>query len=110
MSIRIVYMTAASVEQARSLAETAVQSRLAACANIQPAIESIYHWDGDVQNDTESAVIFKTTDEAASQLMALLKDRHPYDCPCLVSWSIDQGSQEYLQWLKTQVEVGGSAD
>lgn len=110
MSIRIVYMTAASVEQARSLAEIAVQSRLAACANIQSAIESIYHWDGAIQNDSESAVIFKTTDEAAPQLMALLKDKHSYNCPCVISWSVDQGSPDYLQWLETQVEADGSAD
>lgn len=108
MSIRIVYMTADSVEQARKLAELAVSLRLAACANIQPSIESVYHWNGAVQTDSETAVIFKTTDEAAQALMNLLKKNHTYDCPCLISWKVDLGSPEYLQWLDTEVKGGAS--
>jgi hypothetical protein len=36
-----------------------VQGEFAACANVLPAVESIYRWKGNIENGTETLVFFK---------------------------------------------------
>ena len=63
--------TAGSAVQARELARFAVQARLAACAQIS-VIESVYRWQGQVQQEAEWRVLFKTTARAWPALQAAL--------------------------------------
>ena len=55
-----VFTTAGNLEDARKLATTLVEQKLAACAQISE-IESFYTWDKEVQNDQEFRIMFKTT-------------------------------------------------
>ena len=50
---RVVFTTAGSEEEARKIASGLVEQRLAACVNILPRIESIYRWQGKMENATE---------------------------------------------------------
>ena len=45
---------------AAELAKTLVGEKLAACANLIPALRSIYRWQGKVQDENEVLVLFKT--------------------------------------------------
>ena len=49
------------IETARRIAQQLVTENLAACANIIPAVESIYRWQGKIENAQETLVFFKTT-------------------------------------------------
>ena len=53
--------TVPSKEVGRTIASELVKNGLAACVNIIPAVESIYVWEGKVENDAESLLIIKTT-------------------------------------------------
>lgn len=55
----IIYVTAANSQEAKTIAKNLVESRLAACVNIIPAITSIYHWDDKINEETESLLIIK---------------------------------------------------
>ena len=46
------------------LARRVVQERLAACGNVIPGVTSVYRWDGEIQEDAEALVLFKTTEGA----------------------------------------------
>ena len=54
-----VVTTVANREDAHRLPRTLVERKLAACAQISE-IESIYHWKGEVQQERELRVLFKT--------------------------------------------------
>lgn len=99
MELLTVYVTFANEEQARSIAETVVKERLAACANIFPPHTSVYWWDGKVQNASETAALFKTTEKAFESLKNRLAELHSYDCPCIVAWEIEQGHKAFLDWI-----------
>ena len=58
-----VEITAGSSEEARRLADAAVEARLAACAQISGPITSVYRWEGSIQADEEWRVVFKTADD-----------------------------------------------
>jgi periplasmic divalent cation tolerance protein len=94
-----VYITAPDQASAESLARLLVELRLAACANIVPGLKSVYRWDGEIKTDDEVAIIAKTRKALAQPLIAKVRSAHPYDCPCIVTWPIEAGNPDYLDWI-----------
>ncbi len=99
MDARLIYMTAGSLEEARTLARTVVEDRLAACVNVLPGMTSVYWWEGTAQFDEEIVVIAKTRADLVDALTARVKEVHSYSCPCVVALPIDGGNPEFLQWI-----------
>lgn len=96
---RIVLTTAATPEEAERLGRTLVEERLAACATLIPAAQSIYRWEGKVESAAETLLLLKT---AAAQLPALearLHELHSYQTPEFLVLAVESGSQAYLDWL-----------
>jgi periplasmic divalent cation tolerance protein len=96
---RIVLSTAGSEEEARKIANHLVESRLAACVNIVPQIESIYRWQGKVESGREWLLIIKTSVELFSAVHDAIRKLHSYELPECIAIKIEDGSEEYLQWL-----------
>ena len=94
-----VYITAPDQQAAETIARMLVETRLAACANIIPGVRSIYHWEDKIQTDSEVAIIAKTRKELTTPLIAKVRATHPYDCPCIVTWPIESGNPDYLDWI-----------
>lgn len=105
MQIYLVYITARDTAEARDIGRHLVESRLAACVNILDHMNSMYVWQGEFQDDHEAVLIAKTTEEKVPQLIAAVKDRHSYDCPCIVTLPIAGGNPDFLQWVAGQVQV-----
>lgn len=94
----VVVTTAPSKEVAEAIARTALEARLAACAQIQ-AIASLYWWDGKITSDAEQLISFKTATQRYADLEALIVKLHPYDTPEIIRLPITQGLPKYLAWL-----------
>ena len=90
-------------ETARRIAQQLVTENLAACANIVPAIDSIYRWQGKIESAQEALVFFKTTAARYTAFQARLKTLHPYDVPEIICLRIADGLPEYLQWVSANV-------
>ena len=99
----IVFVTAASMEQASAIADSLVGERLAACVNILGAIESVYRWDGKVTRDHEVLLIVKTTASRYQELEARIKALHTYTTPEIIAINVVEGSPSYLEWLREAV-------
>ena len=99
-----VYATFASDEEARRIGRLCIEERLAACVNILGAIHSIYRWQGAVEEAAEVAALFKTTEEAASALIARIADLHDYDVPAAVVWPIADALRPYQNWIKGETK------
>ena len=98
-SARMIYMTVGSVEEAQTLAAMLVEERLAACANILPGMISVYHWQGEVQNDDEVVLIAKTRADLVEPLIERVREAHSYDCPCVLALPVDAGNPGFLTWI-----------
>lgn len=107
MSATLVYMTAGSMEEARSVGASLVERRLAACVNILPGMLSQYRWEGSVQTDEEVVLIAKTRGELVDALTGHVREIHSYDCPCVVALPIEGGNPAFLQWIAD--ETAGAA-
>lgn len=95
------YVTAPDRETARSIARTAVERRLAACANVWP-IESTYWWKGTLEETAEFVIVFKTRRSLLRKLIAAVRAVHPYEVPCIVSYPMGAALPEYLDWIDAE--------
>ena len=103
MSVRFIYMTAGNLEEAQKIGRELVSSRLAACVNLLPHMNSIYIWDGKLQEDAEVVMVAKTTEARVSDLIARVKSLHSYSCPCIVSLKVEGGYAPFLEWVADSV-------
>ena len=101
---RFVYVTCESEEQARSIGRSLVEERLIACANLLPGMESVYRWEGKVEDARETVLILKTMGDLVPALTERVKELHGYEVPCVVSLPIDGGNPDYLAWISDQTE------
>lgn len=99
----VVLVTTGSVEEARAIARLLIQQRLAACVNFFP-IQSVYHWNDEIQEDAEFQLLIKTDGALFKQLENTIKANHTYDLPEIISLEIRQGSQEYLSWISGETK------
>ncbi|MGB5985426.1 MAG: divalent-cation tolerance protein CutA [Desulfobacterales bacterium] len=97
-----VYVTAGSQDEARTLAQTLVQERLAACANLLQNMESIYYWNDALQLDREVVLILKTRGAHFEKLKQRVLELHSYDCPCILALPVMGGHSPFLQWIREQ--------
>jgi periplasmic divalent cation tolerance protein len=103
---RVVLVTCATLEEARNIARTVVEKHLAACVNIVThAIESFYIWKGRVEDSSEYLLIMKTSTERLAELEKEVLSLHSYDTPEFIVLPIVAGSEAYLSWLGSSVEL-----
>ncbi|TGK11976.1 divalent-cation tolerance protein CutA [Leptospira fletcheri] len=102
MEFRTIYITTKNEEEALRIGETLVTERFAACANILPKIKSIYRWQGRIEKDEESVLLLKTRADSVERLIARVKEMHEYTIPCVVSWKIEEGNPDYLDWIEKE--------
>lgn len=95
----VVYCTCPDQAVAERIAETVVDERLAACANIVPGLISIYRWQGQVRRDSELLLMIKTRGVVYALLEARIRELHPYQVPEIVALPIQVGAVDYLGWI-----------
>lgn len=89
----------APAEVAEQIANSLVQEDLAICVNIIDQLLSIYKWEGQVERAHESLLIAKTTTEKTEELIERVREIHPYEVPEVITFDIDDGNPDYLDWL-----------
>jgi periplasmic divalent cation tolerance protein len=102
-NVLVVLSTFGSPEEARRVCRQLVEERLAACANLVPAVESIYRWQGAIESTTETLAILKTTADGFAKLEARLRELHSYEVPEIISLPVHGGSEAYLRWVGENV-------
>ena len=100
---RLVLTTCSTPDEASRLARTLVEERLAACATLIPAVQSIYHWEGNVESATETLLLLKTGPDQLPALEARLHQLHSYQTPEFVVLGVEAASQAYLDWLQSSL-------
>ena len=105
----LVVTTVSTREQALALARAMVERRLAACAQIS-AIDSVYRWQGRVEQEPECRVLFKTRAELYAELEAAIRAIHPYELPAIHALSTVQAHGPYAEWVAASTQPEAGAD
>jgi periplasmic divalent cation tolerance protein len=97
---RLVLVTCANPLQAKLIARSLVEKRLAACVNVlRRSIDSYYRWEGKVEKTHEVLLLIKTTVRKLGGLEREVKRLHSYVVPEFIALPIVAGSKAYLDWL-----------
>ena len=96
---RVVMTTESTLEEANKLGRTLVEERLVACATLLPVVQSIYHWDDQIQSAPETMVLLKTTADKLEALEARLRELHTYHVPEFLVLPVEYGSKSYTEWM-----------
>lgn len=91
--------TCANLEEAKKIAKALVEKRWVGCANLFPHIESIYLWEGKVQEGREVKVFFKTTDAYFPKVRDYILAHCSYQVPEISKVAVVDVHQPYLDWL-----------
>ena len=98
MAFLMFYVTHPDEACARRIAESLLDEKLVACANIFP-ITSAYWWQESVQNDQEWVSILKTRPELEQALEQAVTALHPYEVPCILRFEV-RANAAYEQWIR----------
>ncbi len=98
----LIYVTTSDKEEAERIASRLLEKNLIACANIFPAHQAVYRWDGEIKSESETAMILKTRLIHFKEIEKVIRDMHSYDCPCMISLGVQEGHIPFLEWIDSQ--------
>jgi len=99
-------LSTVTADAAERLARIWVESRRAACVSALPGATSVYHWKGEIVEDTETVLLIKSAWDSPEQLAELLSSfaaDHPYDEPEFLVFEPDEAAEGYAKWVVANV-------
>jgi uncharacterized protein involved in tolerance to divalent cations len=100
----LVFSSAGSQIEASKIAETLIESKLAACVSILPGVTSHYCWDKKKESSYEVLMIIKALKKNFESLKSTIKDLHSFETPEILMLPVIGGSEDYLNWMKAAAE------
>lgn len=97
-------------EVASAFARTLVEDRVAACVNVLGEMQSVYAWEGAVEEEQERQIVIKTSRDRLESLWDRVKELHSYEVPEFVVLPIIDGNDAYLRWIHDSTRPHGADD
>ena len=79
------------------------EDRLAACVQVLGPINSTYRWQGKIETAQEWQCVAKTRAELFARVEEAIVRLHPYEVPEILAVPIEAASEDYLDWLDSEV-------
>ena len=86
---------------AKEMAASLLEQRLVACVQIHP-VESMYHWNGTVEESREYLLQMKTKSRHFGSIKAYLLRQHSYETPEIIMTAIMDANEAYLAWIEKE--------
>ncbi|MCX5714764.1 MAG: divalent-cation tolerance protein CutA [Candidatus Omnitrophica bacterium] len=99
----VIFVTAANKKEASNIAKKLIAAKLAACVNIIDKIDSLFRWQGKLDQAKESFLIIKSRDTKFKQIAKMVKSLHSYEVPEIIALPIVCGDAAYLEWINESV-------
>jgi periplasmic divalent cation tolerance protein len=100
--VSVLYSTTDTIETAKTIARTLVKEKLVACVHIIPKIESIYRWEGKIEETNECVLLAKTSDRNVQKVIQKIRSLHPYEVPEILVFPPVGGLKEYLHYVEAE--------
>ena len=96
-SLALVITTESDYYNAQYLANYILKMQLSKCVSLS-RIDSIYWWEGSLEEAQEVQITIKTKPELLEHLIVNLKKQHTYEIPQIICLRASS-SAEYNKWL-----------
>lgn len=100
----LIYTSTDSKDNADELSKELINTGLIACANIYSNVNSIYRWQGNIENADEFVIILKTRTEHFPTIEKIIQEKHSYTCPAILQIPIMNINANYKDWLDSNIE------
>lgn len=107
MAIIDIWINCPDEAVAGRIAEELIDRRLAACANLYPAIRSVYRWQGAIERANEVPLLVKTRAELFDAVEAVARALHPYETPSIIGVEIARVNADYRDWVLAETDKAG---
>ena len=97
----LIISSCGSRDEAERIATALVEGALAACVQILPAT-SVYRWKGKVERSEEHVLHVKTRVAHADLVEAKIRELHSYELPEMLMMTVAGGSEDYLDWMRSE--------
>ena len=99
----VVLVTAKDEQEAKKISKKLLSEKLVACANIVKSVESLFWWEGKIDQSNEALLVLKTKKSLFKKLEKAVKSVHSYSTPEIIALPIVAGSKDYLKWIDESV-------
>ncbi len=96
--ISYVFTTCSSRQEAKSIAFSVVEERLAGCADFWP-ISSIYPWQDVIEEVDQYMLMISTQKPLTEKLMKFIGGIHSYSIPFIVASDTRNANVLYKNWM-----------
>ena len=98
-SMVYVFWTCRDKTEAKKIIHGLLEAHLIACASILPGVESIYRWEGEVEESQEVKVILKTTCNQYNAIQKYILSHCSYEVPEIAQVHVADANPTYLSWV-----------
>ena len=99
----VILTTTSRQEDAKAIAQTLLERKLAGCVQIIGPITSHYYWQDELCQDEEWICLIKSHQRNYKTIETTIQEIHSYEVPEIISLPIVEGSDSYLSWLNQQI-------
>lgn len=107
MKLIDIWINCPDSETAQRIADQLLEQRLVACANLYPAIQSRYHWKGQIESDTEYPLLVKSRTRLFDAVCDVVTELHPYETPGIMGIPAERVNDDYRDWLLAETGAAG---
>jgi periplasmic divalent cation tolerance protein len=86
-------------DSAAKATKSLLDEKLIACANIVPAMLSLFEWNEERGEARDAGMLLKTNAALLDKAISRLAGLHPYDQPAIAGWRCDTAFAATIAWL-----------
>ncbi len=99
----VVFITAKDIVEAKKISDQLLEKKLIACANIIEGVQSVFWWQGKIDQAKETLMILKSKQSLFKKIVKTVKAHHSYAVPEVIALPIVDGNPDYLKWIDESI-------
>ncbi|MDC1068324.1 divalent-cation tolerance protein CutA [Candidatus Kapabacteria bacterium] len=99
LDMRIVFCNTDSLKNAKTIASSLVEKKIAACVSIIPKVISIYEWEGKIENREEYTLKIKTIESKLNIIESEILSLHGDQVPEIITIKVSEVFDKYEDWV-----------
>jgi len=99
-----VQWTSDDLVEIHSIVQQLLEKHLIVCANIIANVDSIYIWEGKIEQTSEHKVYLKTLAKHFEEIRRYIAENVKYEIPEILATPIVAGNQAYLNWAQQNLK------
>ena len=103
--MQYIFWTCRNEEEAKRIVRLLLEKNLIACASLIPHVESLYRWQGKIEEGREVKVILKTQKHHFEAICDCILREGSYEMPEIAQVDTAGVYAPYAAWLKTETTV-----